>query len=170
MKRQKYLLILIILTLCAFIFLVVEIWQNGFIKKEIKTSGKDTGVKYSTSVIPKNVQSYLMSQEDISKTYGEKNIVIYYTGQDYPFAKELTNTVESLKEKYSDTYFFHEEIYSGSKVFSTEQGVIAYIDFKNMCGEFCIVNPEKNKLLKIEGMNADKISKISEILEQFKNR
>lgn len=171
MKREKFVPIMLVLILCAFILLIVQVFRNGIIKKSINVRGINGGVKYSTSVIPNNVSWYLQTQEDIANAKGNKKAVIYYTGDDCEFAKKLTEALEPLKnqQEYTSVYYFHPEAASITKAFPTQQGLIAYMDFKNMCGEFCIMSAEKNQILKIEDMNAQKAEKASEILQLFKD-
>lgn len=170
MKREKFIVVMLVLIVCAFIFFIVQVCNNGIIKKSLRINGVG-GVKYSTSAIPKNVLGYLKSQKDISDSYGEKKIAIYYTGKECPFAEVLANTINPLKEKqeYTSAYFFHPEAAAVTKAFPTQQGVIAYIDFRDMCGDFCIVNPKKNQILTIENMDQKKAEKVTAILSQFKD-
>lgn len=171
MERKNFILIMVALILCAFVLLIVQVCRNGVIKKSVDVNGINGGVKYSTSVIPKNVLWYLQTQNDIASAKGDKKAVIYYTGKDCTFAKDLVDAVEPLKddEEFNSVYYFHPEAASVTKAFPTQQGLIAYIDFKNMCGEFCIMSAKKNQILKIEDMNLQKAEKAPEILKQFKD-
>ena len=102
--------------------------------------------------------------------YGEKKIAIYYTGNDFPYVKTLTEAVKSLEndEELSSKYFFHPEADARSKFFMSQAAAQAYIDFHEMCGSFCILNPDKKQIMKIE-MDKASAEAIPAILTQFKD-
>ena len=173
MKKEKLILIITsIITICALVAIGLQVVRNGFIKSKIKVEGDDKDVQYSKTVVSDAVMQYVITQEDVIKQNGKnKKIAVYYTGKDCPFALNMQNTIEGIKnqEEYSSKYAFHLETDIGSKFFVKQEDALAYMEFNNLCQQFCIVNPEKKQILKIENMDNTKAEEIPAILKQFKD-
>ncbi len=172
--KQNWKLILLIIgivILCIIVAIDIRMYVNSKIQKSLKVNNGQLEIKYTRQSFSEGIKNYLLSERDIGQIYGDKKIAIYYTGYDCPFAKNMSDVAEPLgkDEKYSSKYFFHPEAAAGSKFFLTEEAALAFMDFSDMCQQFCIVNPAKKQIIRIDEMDAEKAKYIPEILNHFKN-
>lgn len=160
-----------VVTLIAIIAIIVQIVQNGFVKHNVDVEGTGDKLKYSKSVVSEGAINYLKSQKELEKDLQGKKVVVYYTGKDCAFASDMKKAVVELssKEDFANTYVFYPEAGAASKFFPNREDAVAYIEFSNVCKQFCIVKPDKKQILSIENMDGVKAKEIPQILDQFKN-
>ncbi len=172
MKKEKLILIISsILIICALAAIVIQVVQNGFVKKEDKVEATGDTFRYSKSVASGEAIKYLLTQEDVAKNAGVKNIVVYYTGKDWNLADNMKSAIEQLQEKedFASTYYFHPEADKNSKFFLSQDEALAYVEFNKLCEQFCIVNPVKKQIIQLENITEENINELAEILTKFKD-
>ena len=173
MSQKNKLIILVVGTVLLCIMLIIDcrIFFNGKIQHTIKVDGMEEGIKYTKQRFGENIEKYLLSEHDIGQEYGKKKIAIYYNGYDCDYAKDMEKAMKPLgeKEEYKSKYLFHPQAATGSKFFLSEQAARDFMEFNEICGQFCIINAHRRELVRIDDMNAEKAAKMPEVIEYFKN-
>ncbi len=171
LNSKAVLIIAAVVIFCIFAIIDLRILLDGKVKSSVKVEGLNEEVKTVKKMIPDNVMEYIMNQRDIAQGDGRTKIVMYYTGYDCPFAKALTKAMETAAkdQKLASKFVFHPEAAAGSKFFLSEDAALTYMEFNDMCQQFCIVSPSKKMLIRVNDMDAQKAEKAAEILEHYKN-
>ncbi len=170
--NEKFVLVITSLVIViAIVAIIFQFAMNGFIKRRVSVGDKNDKIEYVKTIISKNVLNYIQSQQDVEKDLNGRKIVVYYTGNDFKYAKELKNSIDEVIQNklYSSVYVFHPEGDIEKKFFTNQEEAINYIEFKNTCQQFCIVNLEKKQILNIDNIDDIKSKEITQILEKFKD-
>lgn len=158
-------------------------------QREIKSSnpprctGLD-GVSTDTVVIPTQVVEYLKTSEKYANYYGaNKKFAIYFTGANCPYAQAFQSAMEPIVNDVSYQQYYNflardanqtSEVFtvSGTSPGEPNQAAIQAnneINFRNLCHEFCIVNPVKNEIFYIKGVGEKEAAKIATVFFNLKN-
>lgn len=129
-------------------------------------------INYAIVQLSNNNISYLEESDEYSSLYNSnKKFVIYFNDIDCPYGSEFEDVIKNIVQSkiYDDSYTFVAENALQNKLYRTKQEAESAIAFSNICKEFCIVNPLKRTVFRIDGIGHNEALQIESILNQLKD-
>lgn len=121
-----------------------------------------------TIEIPAGIAHYLENSLFYGNYYNEnKKFVVYYTGSKTPYPTSFAPAFEEITKKpiYSSEYAFLPQEFGKKIEFSDEKEAKRDAEFREICRQFCIVNPVTNELFYIDGIGDDDVREIGNIFD-----
>lgn len=169
-----------LIALCIVLFFVLNSFINpkssqplsaGNVASAPVLTGME-GINYGFKTIPEKVNNYLKISTQYSTYYNsDKKFGIYFIGANCPHAQAFDNAMNPIVNdpNYQQYYnFMAIDINQGIQTFTSKEEAQNYIDFNDLCKEFCIVNPNKKEIFYIDGVGEAEATKLPYIFDSLK--
>lgn len=164
-----------IIFLILIVFLISKLIQNNFNLNSKAHLSSAIWHAYASRItkIPRKTVKYLKTSNRYGSFYNtNKKFAIYFIGEGCPYDQAFSNAVIKVAKDpvYQQYYnFFAIDVNQKKEKFNSVKEAQRDENFKNLCQEFCIVNPAKNQIYYIEGIADQDAANIKTTFDDLKN-